>query len=144
MLYEEYEGLKEKFREAQERVDAILAEKEALFAKTQPGAIKYDKERVSGGPQENTFESYLTELERKQIDKRLAEAKALLQERKTLLDYKLEELRESRTLYDKIYRQRFVEGWRVYKISKTVNLSESQVYRIIKKIQASLKNARKC
>lgn len=138
-MYMEYEATKEKFRESQERVDAILQEKEALFAKTQPGAIKYDKERVDGGPKENTFDAYLMELERKQIDKRLEEAKGLLRDRKSLLGIKLEELRDSRALYDKIYRLRYIESLRTFKIARAVNLSESQVNRILKKIRVSLK-----
>lgn len=56
MIYEEY---KNKYYETQREYDIILTEKEKLFSITQPSAIKFDKEIVSGGVVDNMFERYL-------------------------------------------------------------------------------------
>ena len=138
MLYHEYVDLKSKYRDAQKVYDAILTEKEEVFQRTQPQAVN-GKEKVSGGKSSNMFDRYLIEIQEKQIDERLAEAKKLLSERDKLLRIKRDELRASNDIRDKIYLSRYIERRKVYQIAQIVNYSERQVLRILSEIRETLR-----
>ena len=139
MLYEEYEIYKSKYYDTQREYDKILTEKEKLFMITQPSAVKFDKEKVFGGPTENTFDRYLILKEEKKIEQRLEEIKSILDDRERLLKLKEQELKESTDVRDKIYRYRYIDKMKIYKISKLVGYSDPQVYRILKSIRSNLK-----
>jgi hypothetical protein len=139
MLYIEYNEYKIKYYAAQKEYDKILSEKEALFLKTQPKATQYDKETVSGGSPSNAFDEYLIAKEKKQIDKKLEEARSILEDRAKLLKLKEEELRLSHNPYDKIYIYKFVDRLKVYKICRLVGYGEAQVYRILRIIRKNVK-----
>lgn len=136
MIYEEY---KNKYYETQREYDIILTEKEKLFRMTQPSAIKFDKEVVSGGVVDNMFERYLILKEEKKIDQRLEEIKSILDDRERLLKLKEQELRVSTDVKDKIYKYKYLDKLKVFKIAKLVGYSEPQVYRILKIIRNNLK-----
>lgn len=136
MIYEEY---KNKYYETQREYDIILTEKEKLFRMTQPSAIKFDKEVVSGGVVDNMFERYLILKEEKKIDQRLEEIKSILDDRERLLKLKEQELRASTDVKDKIYKYKYLDKLKVFKIAKLVGYSEPQVYRILKAIRNNLK-----
>lgn len=136
MIYEEY---KNKYYETQREYDIILTEKEKLFSITQPSAIKFDKEIVSGGVVDNMFERYLILKEEKKIDQRLEEIKSILDDRERLLKLKEQELRASTDVKDKIYKYKYLDKLKVFKIAKLVGYSEPQVYRILKIIRNNLK-----
>ena len=142
MLFHDYEEYKNKYLETQKKYEEILSEKEELFARTQPKAVRFDVERVAGGKQERTFETYLIDKERKRIEERLAEIKSLLADRERLLAVKKEELYASDEVFDKIYRLRYVESIRAYKIAELIKYSPSQVYRILGQIDASIEKMR--
>ena len=135
MIYEEYILFKEKYHQAQKNYDEILNEKEVLFAQTQPKATEFDKERVSGGSTSNTFDNYLIQKQKKQVDERLEEAISILNDRERLLKLKEQELRLSTNPYDKIYVYKFLEHVKVYKITRLVNYGEAQIYRMLKVIR---------
>ena len=137
MIYQEYEVLKERYRDAQRLYEAVLSEKEELFQRTQPQAIK-GKEKVSGGKQTNTFDQYLIQVEEKNIDSRLAEAKELMNQRARLLALKREELRSSKEIKDRIYRYRYIEKLKIYRIAQMVSYSDRQVLRILNEIRKTL------
>lgn len=139
MIYLDYEQFKDRYLETQKKYDEILAEKEELFAMTQPKAIRFDKERVSGGDPVNSFEQYVIRKEKQRIDERLLEAKSLLDDRERLLKLKEKQLRESKDISDKVYLLRFIEHKRVYLVAKMVNYSEPQVYRILDGIRKRIK-----
>ena len=139
MIYAIYEEYKNKYYETQKEYDNILSEKEKLFMITQPSSSKFDKERVSGGATDNTFERYLILKEEKKIDQRLEEVRSILEDRKKLLKLKEEELKESTDIRDMIYRYRYIDKLKVYKIAKLVGYSEAQVYRILDNIKKSLR-----
>ena len=139
MIYPIYEEFKSKYYETQKEYDNILSEKEKLFALTQPSAVKFDKEVVSGGVKDNTFDKYLILKEEKKIDQRLEEIKAILDDREHLLKQKEKELKESTNIQDKIYKYKYIDKLKIYKIAKLVGYSEPQVYRILKTIRSSLK-----
>lgn len=147
MLFLEYEILKQKYLDAQEQYEEILNEKEVLFARTQPNGVRYDKEKVSGGSHGDPFADYLTEKERRRIDERLAEAKTLVDERLEIMKRKEHELRLSDGLYDTVYRCRYIDRSHVKKIAKIIGYSRSQTYRVIERIDETIKlgrDATKC
>lgn len=144
MLFLDYEQFKAKYFETQQKYNEILSEKEALFEKTQPNSIDFEKERVSGGTPRNAFDDYLIEKERKRIDDRIAEAKSLLEDRMELLKIKEQELRSSKDIHDSIYLFRFIDHRSAHWIAKRKGYSKSQVYRILHVIEKQIKDATKC
>ena len=143
MLYLEYERLKIKYLEIQRAYDAILTEKEAIFQKTQPKAINSKQEKVKSSPKSGQFDAYLIEKEKKRIDERLSEAKGILDERVSLMRQKEEELRKSKDIDDIVYVSRYIERIKVRKISKLIDYSEPQTYRILKSIREKIEHDRK-
>lgn len=139
LLYVQYEEYKNKYYEVQRKYDEILGEKEKLFVRTQPKAIKFDKEKVSGGSPVNAFDEYLIMKEKKNIDQRLDEIKSILDDRARLVNLKEEELRASNNVQDKIYKYRYLDRLTVEKITRLVNYSRPQVFRILKIIRNNLK-----
>lgn len=135
MVYITYEQFLVRYQDTQKLYNEILSEKEALFQQTQPQAIRYDKEKVIGGKAHNLLEEYVERKEEKRIDERLAEVKSLLEDRELLLKLKLDELRGSNYIEDKIYLMRYIERIRVFRIAKILNYSKSQVYRILDQIE---------
>ena len=138
MIYAIYEEYKNKYYETQKEYNNILNEKEKLFMITQPSSSKFDKERVSGGSSDNTFDRYLILKEEKKIEQRLKEIRSILDDRERLLKLKEEELKESTDIKDKIYRYRYIDKLKVYKISKLVGYSEAQVYRFLDEIRRKI------
>lgn len=128
-LFVSYEQTKRRYLESQRMLETILNEKEELFTRTQPKAVVYDKEKVTGGKNENAFEDYIIAKERKQIDQRLDEAKALLEDRKKLLALKETDLRQSKDVHDRVYVLRVIEGMTIRKISRLLHYEDRQIYR---------------
>lgn len=139
MIYEIYEEYKNKYYDTQNEYEKVLTEKEKLFMMTQPSSVKFDKEVVSGGITDNTFEKYLILKEEKKIDQRLEEIKSILDDREKLLKLKEQELKASTSVQDKIYKYRYLDKLKVFKIAKLVGYSEPQIYRILKTIRNNLK-----
>lgn len=138
MIYKTYEEYKNRYYMTQQNYNDLLTEKERLFVRTQPNAIRYDKLNVKSSPNSNVLEDYVIEKEKKQLDRRIAEMKVLLDDRRNLMLLKEAELRKSKDMYDRIYTMRYLEDMSVERIAKKVNYSVSQVYRILTKIIASL------
>lgn len=138
MVYIEYEKYKTKYYESQSNFNDILDEQEKLFAKTQPKATIYDKEKVKGGKPVNTFESYVIVKQKKKIDERLKEAKSILEDRAILLKAKEEELKASKNWYDVIYTYYYIENYSERKIENKIPYSKSQIHRILEKIKKNI------
>ena len=141
-VFIDYEIYKRKYIEIQVKYNEILTEKENLFTRTQPNAIRYDKLQVQGGNLGNGFDDYLIAKENAQIDERLIEARQLLEDRERLLKLKEKELRSSKDKLDLIYCMRFVDNKRPYTIARALNYSESQIYRILDKIQKGIEEGK--
>lgn len=139
MLYEEYELYKNKYYEVQQKYNAILNEKEELFARTQPKAMQIKGEKTAGGKHTNTFDDYLIQKEKKNIDRRLEEVRSILQDRERLVKLKEQELRASNNSYDKIYRCRYIDRLTIEKTARISNYSRSQVFNILKEIRKHIK-----
>lgn len=138
MLYIQYNDYKIKYYNAQKDYDNILSEKERLFARTQPQATVYDKEKVNGGNPTNAFDEYLVEKEKKNIDARLNEARSILQDRERLLKLKEEELRKSKDWYDILYKHRFIENLKVREIKYKMPYCRASIYNMLNEINKKL------
>lgn len=134
MIYLEYEEYRMKFLSAQRKYDEVLTEKEDLFDRTQPQGVSFDKERVGGTSDHNSFDEYLVAVERKQIDERLAEIKNIMDKRYDLLMDKEDELRASQEIMDRLYVLRFLEHQKMQKIARQINYSESHIYRLMNQL----------
>lgn len=143
MIYVEYEDLKQKYYKAQKDYDALLQEKEDLFAMTQPNSLAYDKEKVSGGTSDSPFDKYLIRKEQTRIEERLAEARMILADRKVLTNLKQEELERSENLHDKIYVRRYIKREKISRIARELVYHESHVKRILKQINNRLQKVRR-
>ena len=142
MIYLEYEEFRIKYLSAQRKYDEVLIEKEELFDRTQPQGVSFDKERVAGTSDHNSFDEYLIQLERKQIDERLAEIKQIMDKRWDLLLDKEDELRASTEIMDRLYVLRFLEHERMQKISKQIPYSESHIYRLMNQLLNTVREMR--
>lgn len=138
-VYIVYEDFKNKYLETQKKYNEILKEKEELFLKTQPKAIIYDKEKINISYRHNAFDEYLIAKEKARIDERLAEIKAILNDRERLLFLKEQELRSSKNHIDQIYKMRYLDCYNIRKIAKISSYSESQIYRILERVKKQLK-----
>ena len=138
MLFIEYEKLKKQYNTMQSICDGILREKEKYFTLTQPNAIRYDKVAVGGGEHDNLFDEYLSKCEEHKIDKRLSEAIKIVQARAELLALKERQLRDSRDINDVIYTMKYLDNAKPKTIAMALGYSESQVYRILVKIQEKI------
>jgi hypothetical protein len=139
MVYLEYERYKARFYAAQKMFEDALLEKERLFTKTQPNAITYDRDPVQTSPNPNILDDYVIALETERIDERLEPYRVLLKDRECLLDLKERELRKSPDRYDKIYVCKYLDGMSTNRITKALNYSRAQVYRILKQISKKIK-----
>lgn len=140
MIYPEYHALKQRYKEAMQRVDDIIQEQEELFQRTQPSAIRYDAEKVKSSNMPNLLDDYVIEKEQRHIVERLAEAHRILDERKALLKEKETELRDSKHIADVVYCCRYIDRMRIRKIRRITNYSDAQIYRILDGIRKELDN----
>lgn len=139
MLYVEYNQLRTKYILVQMQYDAILTEQEELFLRTQPTAVDFEKERVTGGDPQSPFDAYLIAKERKRIDERLSEIKSILDDRKELLDLKERELRASKDWNDIIFKYYYLDNLSITKIENRIPYSRVQIWRRLNTIKANLK-----
>ena len=139
MIYIEYESYRLKYLELQEQFNRILTEKERLFTKTLPNAIRYDKEHVQCSPDTNTLEEYVINLDEKKIDESLARLRQLLEDRGKLLELKEQELRKSQDKDDRVYCLKYLDGYGINKICKIMSYSRSQIYKILNRISKRCK-----
>lgn len=142
MQYLEYERYKVKYNGLQWRFSQILLEKEKLFTKTQPDAIRYDKDKIQSSVSGNMLDNYVISLEEKKIDQKLSILRKSLKNWQTLLDLKERELRRSKSMSDRIYVLKHIDGQEVSKIAGLTNYSKSQIYRILRQIDKRCDNMR--
>lgn len=142
MIYLEYEEFRLKYLSAQRKYDEVLTEKEDLFDRTQPQGVSFDKERVGGTADNNSFDEYLIQLERKQIDERLEEIRNIMDKRWELLLDKYDELKASTEIMDRLYVLRFIEHQRMQNIAKVIPYSESHIYRLMNQLLNEVRKMR--
>lgn len=138
MLYVEYLDYKKKYLDAQVIYDRILSEKEILFTMTQPKAVQFDKERVSGGTTNNSFDNYLVIKDSRHLDDKLEEIRSILKDREELLRAKEQELKNSKDWLDIIFVYYYIEKLSIRKISKKIPFGTTEIFRKLKKIEKNI------
>lgn len=143
MVWEDYEAARRALKAALKNYEAVIAEQEELFRRTQPQAVRPDKERVSGGKNRDVFADYLAKKDHRKIDTRLKEAREICDARLDILHRIETALKASNDPADRVYRLRYLDRLRVRKIARLVNYSEAQVFRILKAIRDFRNDERK-
>lgn len=138
MLYVEYEQCKRDYHETHKQFKLILDEKERLFERTQPKAVRFDKDVISGGTV-NLFEEYVSAKERSWVDERMNECRNILQDRKRLMDLKGAELRQSKEIHDRVYVMRYIDRRRINHIARMTNKSRATIFRVLDEIRKNLR-----
>lgn len=133
--YLEYEGIKERYESFQQLFAKILLEKERLLTKTLPNAIRYDGLKVQSSVNGNPLEEYVLSVEDEDLDVKLNQYRQSLTDWKMLLDLKERELRQSTAVIDRIYVYRYLEGYSVNRICRSINYGRAWVYRKISQIE---------
>ena len=137
MVYKEYQDAVAAKKLSELEYQKVLSEKESLFQMTQPRSSRVDQEKVTTSNSGTSFDAYLVEKERRRIDERLEEAKAILDARAEVVEVKRLELYESKEPLDVVFRLRWLEGMSPTSISAAIHYSESQVYRFMRRIKES-------
>lgn len=132
--YLEYEQIKAKYTALQERFAKVLLEKERLFMQTLPGAIRYDKEKVQATADESPLEDYVVNVDTKELDIKIKRLRHHLNDWGVLLTVKETALRKSTTLTDRIYVMRYLDGYSVNKICRTLHYEKSRIYELLRMI----------
>lgn len=131
-MYKRYLEYKEMYNKAQQSYKKLLDKKQTEFDKTQPGAMSFEGERVSGGVHNNKWDNYIDKAQ--EIDEMLKANEQIMLARKLILDLAEQDLRKSKDTSDMIFVARFLERKKVYQITAIVNYSETQVKRYLKEI----------
>ncbi len=145
MIYLEYEQYKARYRFLQERFEKVLLEKEILFTRTLPNAIRYDRDQVQTSIDGNVLDDYVISLEEQKIDETLDHIRTSLKDWQILIDLKENELRKSKDKYDRVYLLRFIDGVGINRIAREMSYSRAQIYRILRQIERKIpKHETKC
>ena len=131
-----YEILKIKYLKAQQKLNDTIEEKENLFSRTQPKSPNWDK--MPSSESENAFDSYLIAKEKTKIDQRIKEMQKIVDERRSLMRQKEQELYESKDLCDKIYRMKYLESKTVPDLMRKLHLGRTQIYKFISIVQSEI------
>ena len=131
-----YEFLRQKYLKAQRNFNSILEEKENLFSRTQPKSPNWDK--MPSSESENAFDSYLIAKEKTKIDQRIKEMQKIVDERRSLMRQKEQELYESKDLCDKIYRMKYLESKTVPDLMRKLHFGRTQIYKFISIVQSEI------
>lgn len=131
-VFVSYEVAKAKYLLSQAQYDEVLTEIERLFQRTQPKAVQYDKDRVSGGQPADLFASYV--IAKEGLDQRLMERKAILYERKEMVELKEHELRQSHDEHDKVYVMVLLDGIPPKIAYQRLYMGRSTLYRRLRDI----------
>ncbi len=140
--YLEYECIKAKFVDLQEQFAKVLLEKERLFTRTLPSAIRYDKDKVQTTVDGNPLEDFVISAEEKRLDAKIKRLRHHLSDWGVLLSVKEVALRKSTLLTDRIYVMRYLDGYGVNKMCKILHYEKSRIYQILQGIEDNLKSGK--
>ena len=123
-MYKKYLEDKELYLKAQRSYKQLLDRKQILFDRTQPGAVKYEGEKVDGGIHNNSWDVYIDKT--RELEDKIKVAEEMMKARKLILELSLQDLRASTDTRDIIFVARYLDRKRVYQIPAIVNYSERQ------------------
>ena len=136
-MYRKYLIDKELYMRAKDRYTELWNKKQLEFDKTQPSAMKFEGERVSGGQHNNKWDSYIDKM--LELDPEIKALEEIMKGRRIILDLSEQDLRKSTNTQDMIFVARYLERKKIYKITAIVNYSERQVWRYLREIQENIK-----
>lgn len=134
MDWREFDGIERGYKAARQLLRELLERDDELFQRTQPGAIRYDQDKVQSSGGEDKLLAYVAQRQAEHLDERIRIARIHVEE---WVDYRtraLQELRRSRKSEDRIYVLRFVDNLPVWKVASMTNYSKSQVYNIMNRM----------
>lgn len=114
-----------------------MEQKQALFYRTQPSSVPFDKDggKTTPGSGTDTVDRYLIDLEQSGIDARLRACRDLIKQMSEMIkddELLLEMSIESK---DQVYRMVYIEHRSVPDVASRLHFSQSYVYRILKEIE---------
>lgn len=140
--YLEYEQIKAKYTDLQERFAKVLLEKERLFMQTLPSAIRYDKDKVQSTADGSPLEDFVVSIDTKELDIKIKRLRHHLNDWGVLLAVKETALRKSTTLTDRIYVMRYLDGCGVNKMCKLLHYEKSRIYELLRVIDRESKSGK--
>lgn len=121
---------------AKYRLSSLEEKKELLYVNILGGTSKQSEIKVNKLSVDDKMSEYL--IKTYELDRKIESVKNEV----GLLEYTLKKMelamREMKEIENKIFVMRFIDGLRVYQISKKVGYSKEQTYRIIKKIKEKI------
>lgn len=140
--YLEYEQIKTKYTDLQEQFARVLLEKERLFTRTLPSAIRYDKDVIQSTVDGSPLEDFVISVDTKEIDIKIKRLRHHLNDWGVLLTVKETALRKSPTLIDRIYVMRYLDGYSVNKVCRTLHYEKSRIYELLREIDRKSKSGK--
>lgn len=138
MIYKQHIRHKRELRQAMTDYSDAIDEKMELFQRTQPsspGTREGSSSRVSGT---DKIDSYLIQMERKQIDERLKDAREIVEAMKERLKNDEALLEMSLDTRDRVYFRRFIQRRPVPDVASIEHYSQSYVFKIVKEIETEM------
>jgi hypothetical protein len=133
-LYLDYERIKIKYTTLQEQFAHVLLEKERLYTRTLPSAIRYDKDKVMSTVDGNPLEDFVISVEDKALDEKIVRFRELMKDWAVLLEVKEGELRRSKDIFNRIYVLKYLDNYSVSRIAKVLHYERTQIYRKLKQM----------
>lgn len=137
-MYLEYHELLKKYKEAAKRYYEALEQKSRLILAVIPGSSKIKQVMVDGGSTYTDFNLLNYASEKDEVDKLINESRNT----RDMLNYELKKLelkmRESGTVYDKIYLYKWIENRKPKHFSRLIGFSLSRTYDYIFEIKQNL------
>ena len=136
-MYIEYNELLKKFKKAERNYNEALEKKSELILSVMPGAVKPKEVMVTinTSPDTNLI-NYTSEID--EVDKLINQSRNTRDMLNYELKKKLNQMKDSGDVYDKIYIYRWIEHKSVYKFYRLVGYSRPQVYRFISEMKEKL------
>lgn len=136
-MYLEYNELLKKLKNAERNYNKALEKKSELILSVMPGAVKVKEIMTSGNTSSDTnLVKYTSEID--EVDKLINQSRNTRDMLNYELKKKLNQMRESEDVYDKIYIYRWIEHRSVYKFNRLLGYSVRQVYRYIDEMKEKL------
>lgn len=137
-MYIEYNELLKKYKIAERNYNEALEEKSKLILAVLPKATQAKEIMVSGSHPSSDLKllDYTSKID--EVDKLINQSRNTRDMLNYELKKKLNQMKDSGDVYDKIYIYRWIEHKSVYKFYRLVGYSRPQVYRFISEMKEKL------
>lgn len=136
-MYIEYHEILKKLKKAERNYNEALEKKSELILSVMPRAIKAKEVMTSGKTSSDiNLVNYTSEID--EVDKLINQSRNTRDMLNYELKKKLNQMRESEDVYNKIYIYRWIEHKSVYKFNRLLGYSVRQVYNYIGEMKEKL------